>query len=71
MNYQASPDVYCLNGKVWVGGSAPPKAYDAETGAEVENLKQVVTTPMGHDRCYRNLITESTTSTAKPAGRIS
>ena len=68
MNYQASPDVYYLDGKVWVGGSGQPKAYDAETGAEVRNLKQLITTPMGHDRCYRNLITEKYYINSKTGG---
>jgi outer membrane protein assembly factor BamB len=68
MNYQASPDVYYLDGRVWVGGSAQPKAYDAETGSEVKNLKQLVTTPMGHDRCYRNLITERYYINSKTGG---
>lgn len=68
MNYQASPDVYYLDGKVWVGGSAQPKAYDAETGEEVKNLRQLVTTPMGHDRCYRNLITKKYYINSKTGG---
>jgi len=68
LNYQASPDVYYLDGKVWVGGSAPPKAYDAETGQEVKNLKQLITTPMGHDRCYRNLITKKYYINSKTGG---
>jgi len=68
LNYQASPDVYYVDGKVWVGGSAQPKAYDAETGKEVKNLKQLVTTPMGHDRCYRNLITKKYYINSKTGG---
>jgi len=68
LNYQASPDVYYLDGKVWVGGSAQPKAYDAETGTEAKSLRQLVTTPMGHDRCYRNLITKKYYINSKTGG---
>jgi len=68
LNYQASPDLYYLDGKVWVGGTAQPMAYDAQTGKEVRTLKQLVTTPMGHDRCYRNLITSKYYINSKTGG---
>jgi len=67
-NYQASPDVYCIDGKVWVGGAAQPRAYDAETGKVVKNLEQVVLTPMSHDRCYRNFITKKYYINSKTGG---
>ena len=68
LNYQASPDLYHLDGKVWVGGAAQPMAYDAQTGEEVKTLKQLITTPMGHDRCYRNFITSKYYINSKTGG---
>lgn len=67
-NYQASPDVYFVNGLVWIGGSKAPAAHDPQTGRLVKTLKQVVLGPMGHDRCYRNLVTKKYYINSKTGG---
>jgi len=55
MNHFKAPDLFLTAGAVW---TANDKAYDMRTGAQVENLAQKMTGPMGHDRCYRNRITD-------------
>jgi len=67
-NYQASPDVFYVNGIVWIGGKNKPTAHDPEAGEMIRSLEQVVTGPMGHDRCYRNLITEKYFINSKTGG---
>lgn len=56
-NYQSSADVCYVNGALWIGGENPAQ-LDVETGAVKRKIIQQMTGPMGHDRCYRNLITE-------------
>jgi outer membrane protein assembly factor BamB len=67
-NYQASPDVFYVNGAVWVGGTKSPTAHDPETGEVVKSLSQAATGPMSHDRCYRNLITRKYFINSKTGG---
>lgn len=55
MNHYKAPDLFLTAGAVW---TANDKAYDRRTGAEVKKLAQKMTGPMGHDRCYRNRITD-------------
>jgi len=55
MNHFKSPDLFLIAGAVW---TANDKAYDMNTGAQIKNLAQKMTGPMGHDRCYRNRITD-------------
>ncbi|UCE47372.1 MAG: PQQ-binding-like beta-propeller repeat protein, partial [Phycisphaerales bacterium] len=55
MNHFKAPDLFLTAGAVW---TANDKAYDLRTGAQVKNLAQKMTGPMGHDRCYRNRITD-------------
>lgn len=57
VNYQASADVFFVNGELWING-ANPTQLDPETGQQIRKIEQQMTGPMGHDRCYRNLITE-------------
>lgn len=54
LNHFKSPDIFLTAGAVW---TANDKAYDPRTGVPVKNLTQKMTGPMGHDRCYRNRIT--------------
>ena len=65
-NYEASADVFYVNGLVWLGRG--PTAYNAETGEKVKSLKQQVTGPMVHDRCYRNMITKKYYINSKTGG---
>ena len=55
LNHFKAPDLFLVAGAVW---TANDKAYDLRTGAQVKNLAQKMTGPMGHDRCYRNRITD-------------
>jgi outer membrane protein assembly factor BamB len=73
INHFKSPDVFLANSLVWAaaynasrGGLTPElglnrtgaNGFDPETGKLVTHLDQAMTGPMGHDRCYRNRITE-------------
>jgi outer membrane protein assembly factor BamB len=55
LNHHKPPDVFLTGGVVW---SAYYDGYDPQTGQVVKTLSQKMTGPMGHDRCYRNRITE-------------
>lgn len=63
-NYQASPDLYYVDGVVWGGNSG----RDAATGQLVKSFKQQMTGPMGHDRCYRNFVTRKYYINSKTGG---
>jgi outer membrane protein assembly factor BamB len=55
LDHFKAPDLFLAAGAVW---TANDRAYDRRTGAPVRNLAQKMTGPMGHDRCYRNRITD-------------
>ncbi|MDP7287900.1 MAG: PQQ-binding-like beta-propeller repeat protein [Phycisphaerae bacterium] len=67
-NYQASPDLFHVDGTVWIGGTRVATGHDADPGKEIKSLIQKVTGPMGHDRCYRNLITKKYFINSKTGG---
>jgi outer membrane protein assembly factor BamB len=54
MNHYKAPDLFLTDGAVW---TANDRAYDPRTGEAVKRLSQKMKGPMGHDRCYRNRIT--------------
>ncbi|MFW6169560.1 MAG: PQQ-binding-like beta-propeller repeat protein [Planctomycetota bacterium] len=56
-NYQRGPDLFVVDDAVWTGPSVV-NAYSAETGDPLKRIRQRMTGPMGHDRCYRNFITK-------------
>lgn len=73
-NHHKAPDVFLTGGLVWAAGYNANKGqpepglnlthvgvngYDPETGKLVKQIHQQMTRPMGHDRCYRNRITDS------------
>ena len=66
-NYESSSDVFHLNGCLWVGGQNPTQ-LDVETGEVIKKIVQKMTGPMGHDRCYRNYITERYFVNSKTGG---
>ena len=66
-NYEASCDICYVKGTLWVGGHNPTQ-YDVETGAVIKKIVQKMTGPMGHDRCYRNYITERYFINSKTGG---
>jgi outer membrane protein assembly factor BamB len=55
LNHFKAPDVFLAAGVVWSGYYT---GYDPRTGEVVKTLSQQMNGPMGHDRCYRNRITE-------------
>jgi len=55
LNHFKAPDVFLAAGVVW---SAYYNGHDPITGKVVKKLSQKMHGPMGHDRCYRNRITE-------------
>ncbi|MHC4110455.1 MAG: outer membrane protein assembly factor BamB family protein [Planctomycetota bacterium] len=66
-NYEASSDVCYVNGTLWIGGHNPTQ-LNVETGAVIRKIVQKMTGPMGHDRCYRNFITERYFINSKTGG---
>ncbi|MFV1965738.1 MAG: PQQ-binding-like beta-propeller repeat protein [Pirellulaceae bacterium] len=66
-NYEASSDIFYVNGSLWVGGRNPTQ-HDVETGDVIKKIVQKMTGPMSHDRCYRNFITERYFINSKTGG---
>ncbi len=66
-NYESSSDICYVKGTLWVGGQNPTQ-YNVETGAVIKKIVQKMTGPMGHDRCYRNYITEKYFINSKTGG---
>jgi len=58
MNHHKAPDLFLTGGVVWTGYGGKYTAYDPATGEVVRTIEQAMTGPMGHDRCYRNRITD-------------
>ena len=55
LNHHKPPDVFVAAGVVW---SDYFNGHDPHTGRIVKTLSQKMLGPMGHDRCYRNRITD-------------
>ena len=55
LNHHKPPDVFVAAGVVW---SDYFNGHDPHTGKIVKTLSQKMRGPMGHDRCYRNRITD-------------
>jgi outer membrane protein assembly factor BamB len=55
LNHHKPADVFLAAGVVW---SDYFNGHDPQTGKIVKTLNQKMTGPMGHDRCYRNRITQ-------------
>ncbi|MCP4263311.1 MAG: PQQ-binding-like beta-propeller repeat protein [Planctomycetes bacterium] len=66
-NYESSCDICYVKGSLWVGGHNPTQ-YNVETGEVMKKIVQKMTGPMGHDRCYRNYITERYFINSKTGG---
>ncbi|UCF16989.1 MAG: PQQ-binding-like beta-propeller repeat protein, partial [Phycisphaerales bacterium] len=67
-NYEKTADLYVAAGAVWTGGSKQPTSYDVETGQKLTTIPQRMKGPMGHDRCYRNFITDRFYINSKTGG---
>jgi len=64
-NYMKGSDIFVANGLVWTGLLT---GLDANTGEVKRRLTQEMHQPMGHDRCYRNRITETYFINSKTGG---
>jgi len=67
-SYEKSADLFLAAGAVWTGGTGKPTSRDPRTGREITVITQRMTGPMGHDRCYRNFITERFYINSKTGG---
>jgi outer membrane protein assembly factor BamB len=68
LNYHKPPDVFLAAGAVWTGRTAGLEGYDPQTGKVLKTIPQAMTGPMGHDRCYRNRITDHFCINTKTGG---
>lgn len=75
--YQAATDLLIAADALWMCGSCnnakgvvikKPTAYDLKTGEEIRTIDQQLSKPMGHDRCFRNFITERFFINSKTGG---
>lgn len=67
-NYEKSADLFLAGGALWTGGSKQPTSYDPESGEQLSTIRQKMTGPMSHDRCYRNFITDRYYINSKTGG---
>ncbi len=67
-NCEKSADLFLAAGSVWTGGTGKPTSYDPQTGERRTIITQRMTGPMGHDRCYRNFITDRFYINSKTGG---
>ena len=67
-NYEKAADLFVAAGAVWTGGSKQPTSYEIETGRKIATIPQAMNGPMGHDRCYRNFITDRYYINSKTGG---
>jgi len=75
--YQASTDLLIAADALWMCGNCnnakgialkQPTSFDLKTGDEIKTIPQVLSKPMGHDRCFRNFITERFFINSKTGG---
>jgi outer membrane protein assembly factor BamB len=75
--YQASTDLLIAADALWMCGACnnakgivtkKPTSYDLKTGEEIKTIPQILSKPMGHDRCFRNFITERFFINSKTGG---
>jgi outer membrane protein assembly factor BamB len=64
-NYMKGSDLFVAGGLVWTGLL---EGHDPKTGEIKRRLTQTMIQPMGHDRCYRNRITETYYINSKTGG---
>ena len=67
-NYEKAADLFVAAGAVWTGGSKQPTSYNPESGRKITTIPQRMNGPMGHDRCYRNFITNHYYINSKTGG---
>ena len=67
--YRSSSDVLVTGGALWMcGAKGTPSSYNLKTGELIKTIPQTLLKPMGHDRCFRNYITERFYINSKTGG---
>ena len=74
--FHTSTDMLIAQGVLWLCGEGEnkgdvggrPTSYDLKTGNQIKVIPQKITGPQGHDRCYRNYITERFFINSKTGG---
>ena len=75
--YQASTDLFIAANALWMCGASnepkgaakiSPTSYNLKTGEVIKTIPQKLSKPMGHDRCFRNFITERFFINSKTGG---
>ncbi len=75
--YEASTDILIAADALWMCGvcnnakgivTQKPTGYDLKTGDQIRTINQQLSKPMGHDRCFRNFITERFFINSKTGG---
>jgi outer membrane protein assembly factor BamB len=67
--YRSSSDILIAAGALWMcGAKGTPTSYDLQTGEKIKTIPQTLSKPMGHDRCFRNFITERFYINSKTGG---
>ena len=67
--YMAASDLLIAQDALWMcGAGGVPTSYDLETGEQRTTIEQTLSKPMGHDRCFRNFITERFYINSKTGG---
>ncbi len=75
--YQASTDILIAADALWMCGNCnnakglvttKPTSFNLKTGDAIKTIPQVLSKPMGHDRCYRNFITRRFFINSKTGG---
>jgi len=75
--YQASTDLLIAADALWMCGNCnnakgivnkQPTSFDLKTGEEIKTIPQVLSKPMGHDRCFRNFVTKRFFINSKTGG---
>jgi len=69
-NYRKPADVFLIGDRVWTcGDGEKPHSFDAVTGQVRERIDhRTPSMSIGHDRCYRNFITERFYITSRTGG---
>jgi len=75
--YEAETDLLIAANALWMCGSCnnakgivltKPVSFDLKTGDPIKTIPQVLSKPMGHDRCFRNFITKRFFINSKTGG---
>ena len=75
--YEAESDLLIAADALWMCGAcnnakgtvlSKPTSFNLKTGDEIKTIPQILSKPMGHDRCFRNFITQRFFINSKTGG---